>query len=442
MRHLVLVAGIFLCLAGMAQGASSSATLRATLGDELAPGLDHKENQYQCDLRADPKGTLWAITAKRKTAEKETIVFLSRDAGRTWKSKVLPDSSDPDCYYDASGGLHVSMINSAAGKKLGYTRSRDGGITWEERRVIPMEVDHPHMMIDLSPESPRCGTIYVAGRLFSNSGIAIARSDDGGDTWVVKQHSLKKGLNAGFVQNVLTSRDGTLLISIRGKNSVRSENGVYAGSSCALACLRSGDGGETLETVELGLREQPADAGPGGMFPVSMAIGPYGKGERLWFIYPCERQAPEPTGLWLLHSDDLGKTWSKPLALHPTLAKGLGVGQAELVANAEGILAVRFYGVGSYGRLGDPKDTPPPPPYGVYAIASSDGGATFCEPVSLASKPLPYSPWGYQRRILGHDQNFSWVLPDGTFVFPWTDTRDRHPNYAVYARTVRFQKAD
>ena len=421
---LVLVAGL---------GASEPT---AVLGDEIAAGAGHPRNQYQCDVRAGPEGRHWAVTAKSRTAETETVVLLSADAGATWRAQVVGESSDPDCVFGDDGALHVSVISKRDGDRVGYLRSRDGGTTWDERRALPLAVDHPHLAIDRGADSPRRGAIYVLGRLFSNTGIAVARSLDGGDTWSVSEHGLGPQFDRGFVHNVAVAADGTLLAAIRGKNNIQSQDGSYAGNVVHLACLRSEDGGETLEAVAQGTLENGAATGPGGMFAVSLAHHPYEAGERTYYLTTDKRPAPQPAGLWLRHSDDRGKTWSEPRALHPPLPAGLGVGQADIVANDQGLVCIRFYA--TISETVGAKD-PEYPPYHVYAMASTDGGASFGEPVRLNSQPLPYSPWGYQRRVLGADQNHACALPDGSFLFPWTDTRDRHPDYVVYLRRVRFE---
>ncbi|MDA3963239.1 MAG: sialidase family protein [Planctomycetota bacterium] len=408
----------------------------AVLGDEIAAGECHPENQYQCDVRAAPDGRTWAVTAKSKTKETETVVLLSADAGVTWRARVVPQSSDPDCIFAEDGSLHVSVISKRDKDRVGYLRSPDGGLTWDERRTVPCAVDHPHLAVDRGAASERRGAIYLAGRLFSNKGVAVATSLDGGDTWTVTKHDLGAQLNKGFVQNVAVADDGTLLIGIRGKNNILSKNGSYAGNSVHLAVLRSDDGGASLQVVKLGTLDQGANSGPGGMFPVSLALHRLGAGERAYYLTSNKRPAPQPAGLWLRHSDDLGQTWSEPRALHPSLPEGLGVGQADLVTNDQGLVCIRYYA--TISEVSGEKD-PQYPPYYVYAMASADGGMTFSEPVQLNTQALPFSPWGYQRRVLGGDQNFSCALPDGSFLFAWTDTRSKHPNYQIYLRRVRFE---
>jgi hypothetical protein len=426
-----------LCLAITMATCLCAQELTPILDVEIPAGLGHAQNQYQCDVRVSPDGMHWAVTAKSRVKERETVLLWSPDAGQTWTATELPDSSDPDCMFAADGSLHVTMIDKRAksDKQLGYLRSVDGGKTWGERLALPTKVDHPHVACDTSAESPRFGSIYVVGRMFSNNGIAIAASPDGGATWSVTTHDCGEQLNKGFVQNVVVSKEGVLLVGMRGKNNIRSREGAYDGSSTTLACVRSEDGGKTVEVVALGTKESPAKAGPGGMFPVSLTVHPWGASERVYFISSALRAAPQPTGLALRHSDDLGKTWSAPRSLHPELPEGLGVGQADLVANTKGVVAIRFYA--AIGETGAENEVLLP--YAVYAMASADGGESFGEPILLSPPALPYSPWGYQRRVLGADQNFSAVLPDGSFVFPWTDTRDRHPNYVVYLRRVRFE---
>lgn len=413
-----------------------AAELTPVLGDEIAAGACHPDNQYQCDVRVGPAGQRWAVTAKSKTQETETVVLVSPDAGASWRATVIPQSGDPDCTFGDDGALHISVISKRDGGALGYLRSLDGGETWDQRRSIPSKVDHPHIAIDRGTTSERRGAIYVVGRMFSNQGIAVARSVDGGDTWAVTSHDLGGQLNQGFVQNVVITDDGTMLVGIRGKNNIRSKDGAYDGNRVHLACLRSEDGGASLTAVDLGTIDSPAKSGPGGMFPVSLALHPYGDGERAYYLTTNQRPAPQPAGLWLRHSDDLGLTWSEPHALHPPLPEGLGVGQADLVTNDAGLVCIRFYA--TISEVSGDTD-PEYPPYHVYAMASADGGLSFAEPVQLNTQPLPYSPWGYQRRVLGADQNFGCALPDGSFLFPWTDTRERHPDYLVYLRRVRFE---
>ena len=281
-------------------------------GPEVNVGASfgHPElSQYQSDLRVDPTDAKrMCITCKRYTtptqAERETMLFFTRDGGATWTFTPLPDSGDPDVVYDLQGHAHWSFIGHLPDRTrpLGYRRSLDGGSTWEETRTPDKTfvVDHPHSIYDRSAVSKFKGSIYIAGRPFKGGGIAVLRTRDGGDTFQLTKIPLEGKLGLGFVYKPAILSNGTLVIPVvSGSQFLADSRNYYAGNIKAIYCIRSRDGGVTFDPpILVTPLNQPADAGVGGSAALGgFAVGKWGRGERIYLSYALHARDGSPR-LW------------------------------------------------------------------------------------------------------------------------------------------------
>ena len=269
------------------------------LGPDIAAGSVLPNNQYQSDLRVDPTDPdRQVITFKYNRDENETAAIATTDGGATWLPHIANRSGDPDAVIGPDGVMHRSLIDNSAGKRIGYLRSTDGGQTWSNRDALDAQLDHPHITMDLGSSSPNQGRLYIAGRQFDNKGISLLRSEDNGDTWTKSTKNLGNQYNLGFVYNLQTTDDGTLLIPMRGKNNIKSKNGKFDGNRVEYGMVRSTDGGQNLSSViPIGVRDEPASQGPGGFFAASLAIGAHEGGERAYFRLRREAGEPRRSGV-------------------------------------------------------------------------------------------------------------------------------------------------
>jgi hypothetical protein len=162
----------------------------------------------------------------------------SLDAGRTWRSGLLPGigrASDPSITYDAA---HRVWLAATLGITDGPTsidvnRSVDGR-RWSARiRALflgPEAFDKEWVVCDNAPTSPRRGTCYIAYtdiRVPNAERIAVTASTDGGLTWSTPAVTSAPGPVVGAQPIVLP--DGTLVVAwFRGDQllAARSQDGA------------------------------------------------------------------------------------------------------------------------------------------------------------------------------------------------------------------------
>lgn len=418
------------------------------------PGL----SQYQADLRCDPSDARrLLITCKVATStsefERRTMVYRSSDGGAAWTFALEPDSSDPDCVFDAAGTAHRSFIWNARGKRTGYRRSSDGGATWSPAQELPAQIDHLHIAADRGP-GPRAGALYIAGRRFAGGGVTVLRSRDGGATWAATEVPLDGALGKGFVYGPAVTARGTLVVPYASgaTHLTRQVDGqaVWGGKRQSVHVLRSTDGGATVARIDIGDIDSTHDAGYSASPNLAqIAVGRFGAGERLYLAYPRAR-AGACSQLLLSTSDDDGATWSAPRAIVADEAPaGFSPSSCSIMANAAGVVGVQWIAIDAAART-----------FHLCFAASLDGGATFGRPLQVATaasivpggalpmptviKPGMQMPG--QPRSPGQDQLYADVDAEGVFHLVWTDARrgdgmGNDPGYAIFTRTARVAAA-
>ncbi len=173
-------------------------------------------------------------------------VYLSTDAGKTWKHAGLREAGQIGSvavHPSNSELVYVAALGHAFGAnpERGVFRSKDGGTTWE--KVLYRDENAGAVDLALDPNNPR--VIYAAlwqarrmpwGMESGGPGSGIFKSTDGGDTWT------EISRNQGLPQGIL----GRIGITVSPVNSERvwaiveaEEGGVF----------RSDDAGETWTKV-------------------------------------------------------------------------------------------------------------------------------------------------------------------------------------------------
>jgi hypothetical protein len=406
-----------------------------TLGPEVNVGAflaTEPLNQYQSDLRCHPTDPDRMVITAKNGREQHTVAFTTVDGGAAWTVARQSGSGDPDCIYGNNGWAHWFYMDKSP-SRIGYRRSKLADGIWEAGRLISTTYyDHPHVTVDRNPASPYAGSIYHAGRVFSESKIEVVRSRDDGDTWASTVFNTGADFAKGFVDGPpLVMANGTLIIHGRSQNRIISEDGVYAGSRRDIFVFRSTDGGVTFSQPILvcdlnGVKDQGGD----GSRSISGGIVTVNGSERL-IIAMSRVRTGLPAVLQVVTSDDGGLTWTEPRDIRPPYPDDSwsAGGMISVMVNQDNIIGLQYFNLSTASTA-----------FNVMFTWSADGGETWAIPLQVNAVTNTVPAAGSQDREPGGDQVYGDTAADGTFRLVWPDHRTGDNVYRLYGRTVRIEK--
>ncbi len=232
----------------------------------------------------------------------------STDGGKTWSAGPNPADDGKasghafvDVAADADGTFHVVWLDNRGadtGKGLRYARSKDGGASWSANVTIdPATCECCWNTIATAPG----GKVFVLYRDREPRDMAIASSDDGGQTWGKPVTVGRFGWNingcphVGGGLSILPTANGTILYSVVWTAKDETAHGDYV--------LSSADGGKTWnEPTRLG--------GPQSWHPDIACDGTS-------IIAVWDAYADGGTAVFASTSRDAGKTWDASKRLNP-----------------------------------------------------------------------------------------------------------------------------
>jgi hypothetical protein len=305
----------------------------------------------------------------------EAIGFsTSRNAGRTWRSGLLPGltsggaqwtrASDPVVTYDSTHRvwLAASLALAQGGSGVTVNRSTDG-VTWSPAANVvastnPLAYDKEWIVCDNWPSSPRRGSCYIEWTDVPGGGIASQVSLDGGRTW----SDPVRATTTGFGIQPVVLPDGTLVAV------------VLADAQNAVLAARSTDGGATFSSLAQ-LSDVRFAPSPGLRVPPLPSVAVDGAGT-IAVAWPDCRFRPSCTAndIVVATSSD-GTTWSPPARI--------------VVAPAGTSAVVPGLGAGGAGRFALTYYIAGPATVGVRTAQTLDGGATWSAPQRLDVAPAP-----------------------------------------------------
>lgn len=318
---------------------------------------------------------------------------ISRDAGRTWRSGLLPSLtpnsrpqgrwarvSDPVIGYDAAHGVWLASslaVSPGVESALVFNRSTDG-VNWSVPVVATsstsreLELDKQWFACDNWEASPFRGRCYLAYSDFRSRRISIQTSADGGVTWSqpfgAPDNAGRRAMQVGSpgVQPVVRPNGDVLIVYWDGDQ---------------MSTIRSTDGGATFSRAI-----RIAGAAPPGELRFRAFALPVAEVDAAGTVYvswsDCGlRAACAASDLLLARSDD-GVRWEPPARI-PTgpvranthdVLPGLGADPER-----PGRLALTYYRLQSNGGID------------AFFVRSADGGARWTAPRSLNTETMTRS---------------------------------------------------
>ncbi len=327
------------CLSSLGSVGQESPALSPAPGRWVVP-VSAVKNFNEPSIAIDPTNPLHIVAAFQGNA----AVAYSRDAGKTFAlaqgtaSTRYKYSGDVSITYDNRDHAilcYIAMDKLGTSQYWGHNatrngvftrRSTDGGATWEKADVvvldhptrpgIPFE-DKPYIVADNNPHSPYFGNLYLGWTQdrMTDAAIVFSRSTDDSKSWSkaiqISDSSLPRddnGMTEGF-DGVVTP-NGTL-------------HAIWSGENNDIQYTESRDGGRTFahnrEIVRTGparfrVLGFPSRNGVNGYPQIAALPGKSGTPSHLYVTWSDFRNGE--VDVFCIHSDDEGKTWSKPVKVN------------------------------------------------------------------------------------------------------------------------------
>lgn len=309
---------------------------------------------------------------------------------------ATPASEDHDMVMPATGAVMVA-------------RSTDGGNTYAEPVVASGQDAGVASYAGSSPQvfaGPE-GEIYVAyglnveheGVSWGRDTLRLARSDDDGASFAPAVDVLTDtdALEAGTYQDAIVAPDGTVYVAWLSYRQYMPENEVPEDSAFTqVRIARSDDGGRSFGPSIL------VDDRSCECCRTSLAAGPDNNLYLAWRDQVPQADGGDPIrNMVISRSPDKGETWIAPVPIHDDAWR---FGQCP---ESGPVIGVDAAGTLHAAWFTGKEDGP-----GVYYAASTDGGASFSAPKTLATDS--YFPHANVRGFLD-DTGVFWVT--------WDDSR-------------------
>jgi len=391
-------------------------------------------------LAVDPTdaGHLVATSMAFTEEEAGTMVFSSRDGGRTWQagrevgaaSRVFP-SVDPTLDFAPDGTPYLATLHDG----FAVWKRGDNDTAWIRTGTVPGgSYDRQWLRFDRTGGEHH-GRLYSAGKIPiqvtgspAQDVAAFSWSDDGGATFRSPQLVLPDPTagSLNIVSGLVVLEDGSLLAPYHFIHWP--DAGIPEGESWAprlmdgeIAVLRSRDGRQWEAPVRIGhMRKWGQGAQTGmvkGMHSGGLAVGG-GSVHAVWSdILDGFLQ------VMAARSTDGGAIWGPAVR----------VNQGGLSSNHSNP-GIAVDGRGNVGVLwNDRRDDPEDRCFRPYLAVSRDGGMTFASEVALAAEPLcpPAGRWmngGETQGLVG--------LPEGGFHAVWVGRGDAQPTSRLYSTRI------
>jgi hypothetical protein len=351
-----------------------------------------------------------AASFEERVAHQTCAVFLSLDAGKTWRQRTFPITRcfDPWVVIDPDGHALLSVIarNAALEDGLFVFHSPDGGQTWDQTPLdLGRGFDHPTLAVDFQSQKRKGWFYLLSWRTVQTddgkrrAALSVMRSVDRGKSFSAPTQVIPNNLvNLSEMPVVLS--DGSLIISFVEAARWADNGGRLERLDRWRAwVLRSADGGDSFSSP-LFITDAcgPPPAFQLSALAVDTAPGPFR--DQLYFVCGAHSRGP----VALTSSHDRGETWSRPVNVLPTLQDSEPRRVLGLAVN-KGVLAIAH--LDHVAQTGDSCQA-------LYLVVSLDGGVTFLQPQRVSI--MPCAAFGDYFGIV--------AMHDGRFRLLWPETRD------------------
>ena len=333
------------------------------------------------------------------------------------KNSVWWPTFEPAVGFDRKGNTYVAGSYSPSEGSGGFVGvQKNGGKPVVALRRNPFE---SFLTVDTSAHSPRVNSVYVSGVVFINQGnanhVEVSHSTDGGATWTqAAVDPVQKDPAGDDFTRMAVGKDGTVYVTWLHCPGPGPDTFCADGTSYMMFS-KSSDGGDTWSPPRLMTKAQ-------FVAPGLLTNTKYG--ERV-YNYPAIAVDNSNgshsgnlyvtmyswTGTYLrvqvIRSTDGGNTWSQPVALAPETAIH------DQFFPAISVSPTGLVGVSWLDRRNDPANHN----YQAFAAISSDGGQSFgrnWQLTSAFSNPDKAYNW------MGDYAGNTWA--GGNFIAAWMDS--------------------
>ena len=282
------------------------------------------------------------------TANPEFIAcYLSVDGGATWRSGGLPQlpanaaktGDDVTVAFDAQGRGYVCATSYAGGRAIYVWRTDDGGRSFSAPVTLlsGQYCDHPWLAVGpgQTPAQRNVYAVWSAGD--QRSGLGFTRSTDGGESFEVPRMILGGNGRALSSGPALAAGTNGLVCAVCDWMT-RMDSSGEVHSQVVAVC--STDAGKSFgPPVPLG-PESPIISLPGHVLPDgSPAVAAHG--DALYAAFTRHQPGAIHSDIMVTASRDRGRTWSKAVPVTP--ADGVTYFQPNLAVDAAGRVAVSAF---------------------------------------------------------------------------------------------------
>lgn len=387
---------------------------------------------------ADPSRLLATAIIYPKAGRRGTIVYASRDAGRTWATslpyEVLENTGDPALAWGPDGTAYFAALSLRGhpieenpeepahnwdGRKTMLWRLPMGATQWEGPAAFDF-ADREYIVVDATGGEYH-GRVYVTGDPRPRRGFAVFTSTDGGRTF--PDPEVESDAVGSSIGNAVVASDGTLI-------------GIYADSGHVRA-VASTDGGRTLlpsvvvdTFVRAGMRKDAVHNNVNHFLNLAIDAGRGSRRNRVYAAWPDRRTGQSE--IYFAYSSDRGTTWSEARVVTDN-PPGAMTDQfmPTIAVNSDGVVGLLWY---------DRRDNPDNRGYYARFSASLDGGATWLPSVRVSAQP--YAAGAVSRTSAfannGGDTAGLAVTSDGAFHPVWIDDRTGVPQVWTARVTVEY----